>query len=79
MIPRSATSALLVFYGIASGLIGLGFMFYPFSPWCIVAAIFFFGLYGASYATFLFDTSCPIDDSCPFKDRIIKGHWEEKK
>ena len=79
MIPRTATSALLVFYGIASGLIGLSLLFYPFHPMCIVAGIFLFGLYGASCATFWFDTSCPIDDNCPFKDRIRRGHWESKK
>ena len=79
MTSRSPALFLLAFYGIASGLIGLSLVFYPFNAWSIVSGIFLFGLYGASLATFWFDPSCPIDDNCPFKDRMRRGYWEEKK
>ena len=22
---------------------------------------------------------CPAEDNCPFRDRLLKGYWEEKK
>jgi len=65
---------------------------YYIAGWCILG--YFFGLFGSWYRFLIMFVAvmlvakglegdltrpCPAEGNCPFRDRLLKGYWEEKK